>query len=171
MNKYSLRPRVEGSGTKGSLDNGDIIAIVGIFASIIATLFSVWLLYMLHKRYGGSIGAQERSAEILEDNGNQVLEPSSTSGNSLQDLVASSIQSAQFPATGTRSSQWHGSMLISAPVENGSSSRLREVLEHPLEVGITRPERAHTWAADKTKHWNGSEVGTSYRCDGNTPVS
>lgn len=57
MNKYSLRPRVEGSGTKGSLDNGDIIAIVGIFASIIATLFSVWLLDMLHKRYGGSIGA------------------------------------------------------------------------------------------------------------------
>lgn len=47
----SLRPRIEGSGTKGSLDNGDVIAIVGIFASIIATLFSVWLVDMLRKRH------------------------------------------------------------------------------------------------------------------------
>lgn len=52
MNEYSLRiSRDEGNGSRSGLDNGDIIAIVGIFTSIIATIFGVWLLDKIRKRF------------------------------------------------------------------------------------------------------------------------
>jgi hypothetical protein len=54
MKNYSLHPRAEGiGGTRGRLDNGDIIAIIGIFASVIATIFGAWLLDKLRKRFRG----------------------------------------------------------------------------------------------------------------------
>lgn len=62
MSEYSLHPRAEGSK---SLDNGDIIAIVGIFASVIATVFGVWLLDKLRKRFRGSAAADVRPLNFL----------------------------------------------------------------------------------------------------------
>lgn len=42
-----------GGGKGGGLNNGDIIAIVGIFATIIVAIFSKWLLDLLRKTFGG----------------------------------------------------------------------------------------------------------------------
>ncbi|KAH0604290.1 uncharacterized protein H6S33_006667 [Morchella sextelata] len=69
MNEYSLHPRAAGSGTRGGLDNSDIIAIVGIFASVITTIFGVWLVDKLRKGFSrpGAI-YHERPAEDLEAN-------------------------------------------------------------------------------------------------------
>jgi hypothetical protein len=54
MNEQNLHSRVEGGCSRGSLSNGDIIAIIGIFASIVAAIFGVWLLEKLRKSFRGS---------------------------------------------------------------------------------------------------------------------
>ncbi|KAH0604284.1 uncharacterized protein H6S33_006661 [Morchella sextelata] len=140
--EYSLRSRDEGSGSRGGLDNGDIIAIVEIFASVIATVFGVWLLDKLRKRCGRSA-----AHEGLEANHNQnpsSHEPCSASVRPRQDLEPSTTQQI------TRATMM---MAISVPEVNGSPLRPRAALDHPLEAGnINRPKRAYTWTADKTKH-------------------
>ncbi|RPB11643.1 hypothetical protein P167DRAFT_606313 [Morchella conica CCBAS932] len=140
MNEYSLHPRAEGSK---SLDNGDIIAIVGIFASVIATVFGVWLLDKLRKRFRGSAAAdchEELTAAEGEANGNQApssCEPLSASVLPHQDVGPSTTQSVQMPRAITMA-------ILSAPEVNVSPSRLRADPVRRLEVGINRAKRVYT---------------------------
>ncbi|KAI5837266.1 hypothetical protein DFP73DRAFT_589142 [Morchella snyderi] len=146
--EYSLRSREESSGSSGGLDNGDIITIVGIFTSVITTVFGVWLLDKLRKRFRGS-AAHEGSTEELEANVNHGSSPSSHEPRSAsillrQDLESSTALPAQMPRVIM--------VATSAPEASGLPLRPPADSVHQLEIGINRPKRAYTWAPDKTKH-------------------
>ncbi|KAH0604283.1 uncharacterized protein H6S33_006660 [Morchella sextelata] len=143
INEYSRHPRAEGSK---NLDNSDIIAIVGIFASVIATVFGVWFLDNLRRRFRRSAADHEESTEGLEANVHQVpssREPRSASVIPRQDPGPSTIQPVQISRAMTMA-------ILSAPEGNVSPSHPRTDPVHRLEAGINKPKRAYTWTADKT---------------------